>query len=179
MLKIITGRFKGSNLYSVPGFSTRPATSFQREQVFSMIPDFEGKRVLDLFAGTGSYGLEALSRGASWVDFVEFSSPAIAVLLKNIQKLKCGNECHVHRRRTEDYIKKTTAAYDVIIMDPPYNKGLVNLCLQLIFDSQLPHQGLTIIIEHSVKEKLEPLFEQKRTRHKEGKVSAVSILEIG
>jgi 16S rRNA (guanine966-N2)-methyltransferase len=61
-MRIITGRFKGVKLYTVPGISTRPTTDFNREIIFSMYPDYKGLRVLDLFAGTGSFGLETLSR---------------------------------------------------------------------------------------------------------------------
>lgn len=85
-MRIISGRFKGATIHSVPGQKTRPTSSFYREMIFSMVADYEGKRVLDLFAGTGSLGLEALSRGSVWVDFVEFASAAIAVLLKNIDR---------------------------------------------------------------------------------------------
>ena len=94
-MRIITGKFKGRNLFTVDGRSTRPTTAFNREVVFSMWQDYEGRRILDLFAGTGSFGLEALSRGAVWVDFVEFANPAVSTLLKNISLLGCGELCHV------------------------------------------------------------------------------------
>ncbi len=71
-MRIITGIYKKRNLFLVPGMSTRPTSSFNREVIFSVLQDYAGCRVLDLFAGSGSLGLETLSRGAVWVDFVEF-----------------------------------------------------------------------------------------------------------
>lgn len=176
-MRIITGRFKGMALFIAPGFGTRPTTSFQREMIFSMIADFEGKRVLDLFAGTGGLGLEALSRGASWVDFVEFSSSAISVLLKNIRKLNCGDECHVHRQRVETFIRRSDQSWDLIFLDPPYDKDLVNPCLIRIMESQMLRDDALVLCEHSSREKLEPSLEKYLLGQKTGKTISLSLLQ--
>lgn len=99
-MRIITGIYKGRKLSPVPGKTTRPTTSFNREVIFSVQQDYTGGYVLDLFAGTGSLGLEALSRGAVWVDFVEFAPAAIATLLANISHLGCGESCHLWRKKS-------------------------------------------------------------------------------
>jgi len=175
-VRIITGRFKGANLMSVEGKTTRPTTSFHREVIFSMYQDYEGKRVLDLYAGTGGLGLEALSRGAAWVDFVEFASSAIAVLLKNIQKLRCADECHIHRRKVEAFLKTTPEPYDLIFMDPPYAKDLVNPTLRQIFASGLLKPDGLVIVEHSSKEAIAEEFQEQLLRHKHGKITSLSLL---
>ena len=96
-MRIITGKYKGQKILGVPGISTRPTTAFNRETIFSMYPHYEGYRVLDLFAGTGAFGLECLSRGAEWVDFVEFATPAIATIRRIIEwrgflcRFSCGS----------------------------------------------------------------------------------------
>lgn len=175
-MRIITGRFKGANLLSVPGRGTRPTTSFQREVIFGMYQDYEGKRVLDLFAGTGGLGLEALSRGAVWVDFVEFASPAIAVLLKNIQKLRCESECHIHRRKVDAFLKTEISPYDVILMDPPYDKNLVNPTLRQILERGALAEDGVIVVEHSGKEPIAEDLQEYVLRSKPGRVTSLSLL---
>ncbi|HOH46499.1 MAG TPA: 16S rRNA (guanine(966)-N(2))-methyltransferase RsmD [Candidatus Cloacimonadota bacterium] len=176
-MRIITGKYKGQKILGVPGISTRPTTAFNREMIFSMYPYYEGYRVLDLFAGTGAFGLECLSRGAVWVDFVEFATPAIATLLENIQKMKCGASCHVHRRRVEAFLKLEQEPYDLIFLDPPYNKGLVNKCLELIFPSGLLKDDGLVIAEHSPREAIAEQWLAHQTDHKQGKITNFTIFE--
>ncbi|MGC9361325.1 MAG: 16S rRNA (guanine(966)-N(2))-methyltransferase RsmD [Candidatus Syntrophosphaera sp.] len=175
-MRIITGRYKGRNLFTVKGRTTRPTTDYNREMIFSMYGDFEGKRVLDLFAGTGSFGLEALSRGAVWADFVEFATPALAVLLKNVGLLGCGDICHVWRKRVRAFLKGTSDVWDVIFLDPPYGKNLINPTLRLIQQRSLLNEGGMIIAEHSPAEAILPEFKDRVIRQKEGKTSSFTLL---
>ncbi len=175
-MRIITGKFKGRNLFSVNGRGTRPTTAFNREAVFSMYQDYEGKKVLDLFAGTGSWGLEALSRGALWADFVEFASPAIAVLLQNITKLGCGELCHVWRKRVDAFLKDAEGTWDLIFLDPPYAKNLVNPTLRLIFERGLLRPEGTVIVEHGALEPVSAEWSERILKHKAGKTSSFTIL---
>jgi len=174
-LRIITGKFRGAKLYTVPGQSTRPTTDFNREVIFSMYPDHQDLDILDLFAGTGSFGLECLSRGANWVDFVEFATPAISVLLENIKKLRCADDCHIYRRRAEQYLAGATKSYDVIFMDPPYNKGLVNKCLSLIFAGKTLKDDGIVIVEHSPREAIDPRWSSLLINSKVGKITCFSV----
>lgn len=174
-MRIITGKYKGAKLFAVPGISTRPTTDFNREVIFSMYPDYQDKRVLDLFAGTGSFGLECLSRGAAWVDFVEFASPAIGVLLQNIQKLGCEQQCHVYRRKAQSYLTRELSPYDVIFLDPPYNKGLLEPCLKAIFTRGSIASGGLVIAEHSPKEALPRDLDDYLVDQKAGKITCFSI----
>jgi 16S rRNA (guanine966-N2)-methyltransferase len=175
-MRIITGIHKGRNLFLVPGKSTRPTTSFNREMIFSVHQDYEGKRVLDLFAGTGSFGLEAISRGASWVDFVEFAPAAMATILKNIALLGCGDSCHLWRKKVDAYLKTCTDTYDIIFMDPPYLKNLVNPSLKLIMERALLNPDGLIVVEHSPKEALEDTLLPLLVKQKGSKSSSFSWL---
>lgn len=177
-MRIITGRYKGRNLFMVPGATTRPTTAFNREVIFSTHQDYAGARVLDLFAGTGSLGLEALSRGAEWVDFVEFSSTAISVLLKNITLLGCADQCHIFRKRVEVFLATPREPYDIIFLDPPYNKNLIEPVLTAIFAHGLLLTDGIVIAEHSPREPLPEAFKPYLIKEKGTKTSAFSFLGL-
>ena len=154
-MRIITGIYKGRNLFLVPGITTRPTTSFNREVIFSVFQSYQGCRVLDPFAGTGSFGFEALSRGAKWVDFVEFAPAAVNTILKNIALLGCSDNCHLWRKKVDVYLKSCKEKYDIIFLDPPYNKNLINPSLKLIYENELLNESGILIVEHSPKENIE------------------------
>jgi 16S rRNA (guanine966-N2)-methyltransferase len=153
-MRIITGKFKKANLFSVQGNTTRPTTDFIKEAIFSTIFDCENLLVLDLYAGSGSLGLEALSRGASFVDFIEFSEKAIQAIIKNIHKLKCEEQAHIYRKKVSSFLKKTGKKYDLIFMDPPYDKSLVNKTIELIIENSVLSESGKIVVEHSPHEKI-------------------------
>lgn len=167
-MRIIAGKHKKRKLSSVTGRSTRPTSDFNREMIFSVYQDYEGKRVLDLFAGTGAFGLEAISRGALWVDFVEFANPAIATLLSNIELLSCGDICHVYRKKVQSYLKNCPHRYDIIFLDPPYDKGLINPSLKAIFAGDILSEDGVVIAERSVKEVIDPDFQPYLIKEKKG-----------
>lgn len=176
-MRIITGKYKGRKLFSVEGNSTRPTTAFNRAKVFSIYSDYEGKRILDLFAGTGSLGLEALSRGAVWVDLVEFANPAIATILKNIKLLGCGADCHVWRKRAETFLKTAEGSWDVIFIDPPYAKNLLNPCLEIIYERSLLDAEGVIIAEHSPQETVSETYRDLIIKSKTGQTSCFTLLQ--
>lgn len=108
----------------VPGTVTRPTTDFVRQALFSMLGDcVDGARVLDLFAGSGAMGLEALSRGAASCVFVERQRQAAAVIAKNLEKTKLSGG-RVTTSAVDFFLKRDTAAYDIILADPPYWRHL-------------------------------------------------------
>ncbi len=176
-MRIITGKYKGRRLYSVEGKTTRPTTDYNRAMIFSVYWDLEGKRVLDLFAGTGSYALEALSRGAVWADLVEFATPAVAVILKNVALLGCGEDCHIWRKRAEAFLKGTQDKWDVIFLDPPYAKDLLNPCLDLIYERNLLNSGGVAIAEHSPKEPVVEAYQKLVLTAKTGRTSCFTLLK--
>lgn len=176
MIRIIAGIHKKRKIQSVPGRTTRPTTDYNREMIFSTYQDFEGKRVLDLFAGTGAFGLEAISRGAVWVDFVEFANAAISTILANIATLSCGDICHLYRKRAEAFLKDCKGEYDVIFLDPPYEKNLINPTLRAILERKLLNPEGLIIVEHSRKEKIAEDLQKYIIKQKEGKTCCLSFL---
>ena len=146
-MRIITGRYKGRNLFSVEGRTTRPTTAYNRAMIFSVYSDYEGKRVLDLFAGTGSFGLEALSRGAVWADLVEFATPAVATILRNINLLGCGSDCHLWRKRADAFLKSSEDSWDVIFLDPPYAKEEIMDNIQQLCQRKLLAEDVMVVCE--------------------------------
>ena len=100
-MRIIAGKNKRTSLYSVPGDKTRPTTDFIRELIFSVIQDCNDLDVLDLYAGSGSMGLEALSRGAAHSTFVDVSERSIKTINKNIAKLNCSDISSVYKKRCD------------------------------------------------------------------------------
>jgi 16S rRNA (guanine(966)-N(2))-methyltransferase RsmD len=120
MPRIITGTAKGIEL-KVP-HKARPISDRAKSSIFSVIgPDIVDKRILDLYAGSGSLGLEALSRGASWCTFVEASKFGVKDIKDNIEK--CGFEeiAHATRQKVLPFLNNLTEEYDIVFADPPYN----------------------------------------------------------
>ncbi len=125
-----------------------------KEDVFSALANCDAAVCVDLFCGSGSLGLEAVSRGAKWVDFVDGSQSALNVTAKNVEKLKCHENVRLHRYICNKFVSKASRQYDYIFMDPPYEKNLVNKTLDLIFASNMLAVGGYIVVEHSKYEKL-------------------------
>jgi len=153
-MRIISGKFKGRKLSCADGKTTRPTMDFIKEAMFSIVYDFSGKQVLDLYAGSGSLGIEALSRGAASVDLVEFSTKAIAEIFKNLQAIGISNGIKVKKKKVDDFVKKCGKKYDVIFVDPPYQKNLINKTLRLILEHELLTEEGIIILEHHPYERI-------------------------
>ena len=130
-MRIIAGEFRGRALASVgkgdAGAHLRPTTDRVRESLFNVLShqiDFDGLRVLDLFAGTGALGLEALSRGATHVTFVDDGRVAQGLIRKNIDLTRSADRTDLIRRDATRLGENANAPYDLIFLDPPYGKGL-------------------------------------------------------
>jgi len=132
-MRITSGEFRNRKL-QVPKQDVRPAADRVREAVFSMLGNWiEGRRVLDLYAGTGSYGLEAISRGAAIAEFVEGDRNVARILQQNIDH--CGvplKSARVHLERVEAFLGRTTAVapFDLVFADPPYAESTSGELLQ-------------------------------------------------
>lgn len=153
-MRIITGKFKKANLVTVKGNNTRPTTDYLKEVIFSVTGNCNGKKVLDLFAGSGALGLEALSRGATDCVLVDMSNKAIKAMKANVAKLRCEADCRILKKKVSAFIKSETRKFDLIFMDPPYDKDLVNSTLELIAEYDLLAKNGKIIVERSEKELL-------------------------
>jgi len=138
--------------------SIRPTSDLARESIFNILADcVEGAVVLDLFAGTGSLGIEALSRGAVSATFIDNNRQAIDNLSKNIAACQLAEQSHVLKRdilRGLGFLKATGRTFDLIFMDPPYGKGLVPRTLELLDRCTCVALNARVIAEHSVREGL-------------------------
>ena len=132
-MRIVGGQFRGRALAAPHGQNTRPTSDRAREAVFNVLahadwsPGLEGRRVLDLFAGAGALGLEALSRGAAFALFVETDAAARGAIRDNIETLGLFGVTRIHRRDATDLGAKPAGLgepFDLVFLDPPYAKGL-------------------------------------------------------
>jgi 16S rRNA (guanine966-N2)-methyltransferase len=118
---VIAGSFRGHTLVAPRGQATRPTGDRVREALFSILGPIDGARVLDLFAGSGALGIEALSRGAAEATFVDSSAAAIAAVRRNLEAV--GVAADVHQQRASDFLERARASppqYDLVFLDPPY-----------------------------------------------------------
>ena len=130
-MRIVAGKFRGAAIEAPKGLVTRPTSDRVRQALFNVLEhgparlDFDGARVLDLFAGSGALGLEALSRGARFATFIEDSAAARAAIRRNVEALGLTGVTKIWRRdATKLGPAQTLAPFDLIFCDPPYGKGL-------------------------------------------------------
>lgn len=134
MMRVITGSARGRKLETLPGEDiTRPTTEAVKEAMFSMIQfELEGKRVIDLFAGSGQLGIEALSRGARHCTFVENNRDAIGVINGNVSKCGFADRSNVVFSDAATFLLRKDN-FDIAFIDPPYKQGLAEKCLTYMF----------------------------------------------
>ncbi len=166
-MRIIGGSLRGRKIEYPDSKDVRPTKDRIREAVFNVIArDVPGSRVLDLFAGSGSYGLEAYSRGALFVLFVDNSKTSCDTITSNIVKLDAGSRCEVSSSDVfglfDEKNNVRSAFFDLIFADPPYAKGLAKKALIMINQYDILSPSGTLIIEHDSGESLP---------EKEGKLS--------
>ena len=150
MMRIITGRARGVKLNTLEGVNTRPTSERAKEAVFSMIQfDIEGREVLDLFAGSGQMGLEAVSRGAASATFIDKSKDAAKIIEQNIEKTKLSEFCRLFNSDVTDFIRVTKGRkkYDVVFIDPPYALRAVAPTLKALLDGDMLKSTSIIVCE--------------------------------
>lgn len=148
-MKVITGSARGRNLISVEGLETRPTSQRTKESIFNSIQfDIEGRRVLDLFAGTGQMGIEALSRGAESAVFVDTRRDCAAAIRKNLEHTKFLDVATVETTDFRNYIKKAEPeSFGLIFLDPPYETGMLKQAVSQIMRRDLLYYGGLIVCE--------------------------------
>lgn len=157
-MRIISGSSKGRKLFSPKKQSTRPTSDRVKETIFNVLSGLiEGKVVLDLYAGTGSLGIEALSRGAKRAVFVEKGRQAIRLIERNLAQ--CGFRINSEIipkdvNRAISILKLKGESFDIIIMDPPYQKGLIEKTLRKLKLERIYHSDSILVIEHDRREPL-------------------------
>ena len=155
-MRIIGGNLKGKKLFSVPAQRVRPTADRLRESIFNILSlQVQGAIVLDLFSGTGALGIEALSRGAQRAVFIEKSKEALTVIRRNIQACALENQAQIIKWNIEknlDCIKAIRPAFDLVLMDPPYNKKIINNALLNLHLSLSLQSKASVVVEHSLLE---------------------------
>jgi len=163
-LKVIGGRFKGRKLVSPRGRTVRPTAGRVREAMFNIIgPAAEEAVVLDLFAGAGALGIEALSRGAARVVFIDNSREALSIIHRNIETCGLADQAVVLGRDATRDLGLPLAAdlsADLVFMDPPYRAGLAGLALSALEKSNTLSEDTLVIVEHGIREPLDGLPER-------------------
>ncbi len=150
MMRIITGKARGVKLLTLEGENTRPTSERAKEAVFSMLQfDLEGRAVLDLFAGSGQMGLEAVSRGAASATLVEKSKEAAAIITKNIEKTKLGDACRLYCGDVFDYIRmmRGRSKADIVFIDPPYARRALPKVLTALLEADMLKPTSTVVCE--------------------------------
>lgn len=146
-MRIISGTAKGRRLQTLPGSDVRPTTDKVKEAIFSAIQfDIEGRRFLDLFAGSGQMGLEALSRGAASAVFVDSANDSVKVLKENVTATGFSELSKIYRADALTFLATTNEIFDIAFLDPPYAGGLLEKALSKVCE-KMSDFG-TIICEH-------------------------------
>jgi len=156
MLRVVAGIYKSRKIQEVKSQKTRPTTDKNKESMFNSIGQFfEGGRCLDLYAGSGALGIEALSRGIEACDFVDLQYKAISVIKKNLESLEIKDKGFVYKRDALAFLEMTENTYDLILIDPPYALEPYQACLSLISSRQLLKKHGIIVLESSHQTKIE------------------------
>jgi len=159
-VRIVAGKHRGAKLAAPEGLEVRPTSERAREALFSILEGgrfaltLRGARVLDLFAGSGALGLEALSRGAGQVIFVENGPAALAVLHANIAKLRAAGLAQVRELDATRFLERTPAPAELVLMDPPYGSGLWAEALDTIDRGGWVGPETVVAVEVGKKEKV-------------------------
>lgn len=145
-MRVITGKYRGKKIVAPEGFTTRPTLQRVREAIFSSIQfSIVNAKVLDLFAGTGLYGIECLSRGAKSVHFVDNNRQAINVLEKNL--ISINDDYTISHSDSINFLSDCNDCFDLVFLDPPYGYGNINKIFDLLSYKNLIHNNTIIIYE--------------------------------
>lgn len=150
-MRIISGKYRGKQLFPGKKFTARPTTDFAKESLFNIIAnsfEFESLRVLDLFSGTGSISFEFASRGCLSVEAVELEHAHVTFIQKTARELDF-KQMKVFQMNAFTYLKKTFVKYDIIFADPPYDMAEIDQVPEIIFDRDLLNDNGWFILEHS------------------------------
>lgn len=152
-MRVITGTARGRKLLTLSGDDVRPTTDMVKEAVFSIIQfQVQGRAFLDMFAGSGQMGVEALSRGAKSACFVDMRKDAVSVIKKNLESTKLNDKASVHLGDSIGFVASSALKFDVAFLDPPYKKGLAQKALEVL--PRVMNKGGVIVCETALEEEL-------------------------
>ena len=150
-MRVIAGKAKGHRLKVPKGTITRPATDLVRGAIFSLLETTtsDWTQVLDLFSGSGALGIEALSRGAGWVDFVDREPRCYDIIKQNLEKTKLGAQAHVYCCSVNKALSFLDKEYNIILMDPPYSNSSIGNVIAQLATSKLVGANSIVVVTHS------------------------------
>jgi 16S rRNA (guanine966-N2)-methyltransferase len=176
-MRVIAGTAKGHRLKAPKRRATRPATDIVKGAIFSILENItdDWERVLDLFSGSGGLGIEALSRGAGWVDFVERAPQCCAIIKENLKKTKLAERAHIYCCNVARAFSFLDKEYSIILIDPPYADSSIGDVLQQLAISRMVGVKTTIVVTHSPHLSLAPTYSPlimvKEHRHGDSYIS--------
>jgi 16S rRNA (guanine(966)-N(2))-methyltransferase RsmD len=148
-MRVVSGSARGRKLKTPENYDIRPTTDNVKESLFNIIQfDIEGRRVLDLFAGTGQLGIEALSRGARQAVFVDQSKASLEVVQANLKKCRFTDNCELHQKTAEQFVQTARGTFDIIFLDPPYRMDILGEIIPKLLPILSP--GGKIVAEHEI-----------------------------
>lgn len=150
-MRVIAGKAKGHLLKFPKGAPTRPATDLVKGAIFSILENMTGEwdQVLDLFSGSGGLGIEALSRGAGWVDFVDRDARCCAIIKENLEKTKLAEQAHIYCFSVAKALSFLDKEYNIVLMDPPYADASIGSVMEQLAISRLVGAATTVVVTHS------------------------------
>ena len=152
-MRVITGTARGRRLLTLEGEDVRPTTDRVKEAVFSIIQfETEGRAFLDLFAGSGQMGIEALSRGAKEAVFVDSAKKSVGIIRENLASTKLAQNAKVCQLDWQSFLSMNTAKFDIAFLDPPYGKGILQAALEKV-PAHMKDTGV-IIAENPLNEEI-------------------------
>jgi 16S rRNA (guanine966-N2)-methyltransferase len=157
-MRVIAGTAKGHHLKFPRGPRTRPATDLVRGAIFAILENGDSgwTEVLDLFSGSGALGIEALSRGAGRVDFVESEPRCCGIIKENLENTRLADRAHVYCCQVTKAISFLEKEYDIILMDPPYSNRAIGDVITQLASSRLVGTNTTVVVTHSPRFALSP-----------------------
>ena len=150
-MRVIAGKAKGHRLRVPKGTITRPATDLVRGAIFSILENTTNdcEQVLDLFSGSGALGIEALSRGAGWADFIEREPRCCAIIRENLEKTKLAAQAHIYCCSVAKALSFLDKEYSIILIDPPYSNSSIGNVLAQLATSKLVGTDTILVVTHS------------------------------
>ncbi len=163
-MRIIGGKAKGTKLYTLAGENTRPTLDRVRESLFNILQfKISGSCFLDLFAGSGACGIEAISRGAKKAILCDKEKQAVEIIRKNIEKTHMNDKIQLYRMDYEEVLKtKIREKLDIVFIDPPYQTDYAYLAVKQIIENQLIDENSILVIETDQVEKLKSQLQNLR-----------------
>lgn len=178
-MRIIGGKAKGTNLYTLEGKNTRPTLDRVRESLFNILQyNIRDSIFLDLFAGSGACGIEAVSRGAKKAILCDKSKQAIQIIKKNIEKTHTKEQIEIYQMNYEEVLQtKIKEKIDILYLDPPYQTNDAYLAIKIILENQLINEDSIIIVETDqekrIKEQLKQLEIEMIDERKYGRIQLI------